>query len=431
MRRSRIVHSVAKTSSIVRRHRPDYQIILFMGLLMLLGLIVMYSIGPQRANVLNNIHGTDFYSNTYFFTKQATSLLIAAGAFVAFALMPITVIKRYAKPLFWIGIGACVLLFITGNILQIEQIAQCSLGACRWFELGPLGSVQPAELLKFAVMIFLAGFLAMRIKQNLLNDVEKTIVPAGALYGLSMFFVVVLQKDLGTGIALTAIVASMFFVAGINRRLGIQLLGVLAVIGILVTVTAPHRMARISTFFNGDSDSSQITDANYQIQNAKIAIGSGGLFGLGIGNSVQATGYLPEAINDSVFAIIGEIFGFVGLVVVLGIFTALLFRLLRLSNRLSDPWMQLVAAGVFGWLAAHVIMNVGAMIGTVPLTGITLPMLSFGGTSMIFIAAALGLAFQLSRYTLHGNLNKEMTSYESLGSRRGLGRSRYASRRSY
>ena len=431
MRRSRIIQTVAKAPTVIRKHRPDYQIILFMGLLMLLGLIVMYSIGPQRANVLNNIHGTDFYSSSYFFTKQAVSLLIAIAAFAALAVLPLELLKRYAKPLFWVGIGACVLLFITGNVLQIEQVAQCSLGACRWFELGPLGSVQPAELLKFAVMLFLAGFLALRIKQGLLNDIEKTIIPAGAMYGISMFFVVVLQKDLGTGIALTTMVASMFFVAGVNRRLGFQLLGVLAIIGILVTVTAPHRMARISTFFNGDSDSSQITDANYQIQNAKIAIGSGGLFGLGIGNSVQATGYLPEAINDSVFAIIGEIFGFVGLVVVLGIFTALLFRLLRLSNRLADPWMRLIAAGVFGWLAAHVIMNVGAMIGTVPLTGITLPMLSFGGTSMIFIAAALGLTFQLSRYTLHGNLNKEVTSYESLGSRRGLGRSRYASRRSY
>ena len=170
-------------------------------------------------------------------------------------------------------------------------------------------------------------------------------------------------------------------------------------------------------------------DANYHIKPAKIAIGSGGFMGVGIGNSVQATGYLPEAINDSVFAILGEIFGFVGLVIILLLFSALLLRLLNISDHLASPWMKLVAAGIFGWLAAHVILNVAAMIGVFPLTGVTLPLLSFGGTSMIFIAGALGLAFQLSRYTAHGSINKEM-NYEDISSRRGVGRTRYAGRRS-
>jgi cell division protein FtsW len=115
--------------------------------------------------------------------------------------------------------------------------------------------------------------------------------------------------------------------------------------------------------------------------------------------------------------------------VILLIFTALLMRLLRVVDHLPDMWMKLVVAGVFGWLASHVILNVASMIGVFPLTGITLPLLSFGGTSMIFIAAALGLAFQMSRYTIHGSLNKE-NSYENPSSRRGVGRTRYASRRS-
>jgi cell division protein FtsW (lipid II flippase) len=126
----------------------------------------------------------------------------------------------------------------------------------------------------------------------------------------------------------------------------------------------------------------------------------------------------------------GETFGFVGLTVILVLFTALLMRLLLIVDHLPDMWMKLVAAGVFGWLAAHVFLNVAAMIGVAPLTGITLPLLSFGGTSMIFIAGALGLAFQLSAYTVHNVQGKE-GRYENTSSRRGLGRPRYAGRRSF
>ena len=127
-------------------------------------------------------------------------------------------------------------------------------------------------------------------------------------------------------------------------------------------------------------------------------IGSGGLLGLGIGKSVQATGYLPEAINDSIFAVMGETFGFLGLMAILALFTALLLSILRVSARLPDMRLRLAAAGVFGWVASHVIMNIAAMTGVAPLTGIPLPLLSYGGTSMMFIAAALGLVFQISRY---------------------------------
>lgn len=429
MRRPSVVGARQTLQAVVRKHRPDYQIMVFMGLLMMVGLVVMYAIGPQRANVLNHVYGTDFYSSTYFFTKQASSLLIAVGAFIALALTPVSFLKKYAKHILYFGLGACALLFLMGNVLNIKEVAQCSLGACRWFELGPIGSIQPAEILKFGVLIFLAGFLARRIQQGLINDMEKTIIPVGAIYGLAMLFIAVLQKDLGTGITLTAIVATMLLVGGVNRKVGAQLLAIVMALGVVMIIIAPHRVARITTFFNGADITSQITDANYQIQNAKIAIGSGGWFGVGIGNSVQASGYLPEAINDSVFAIMGEIFGFVGLVVILGMFTALLMRLLRISNHLTDVWMRLVVAGIFGWLASHVILNVAAMIGAFPLTGITLPMLSFGGTSMIFMAAALGLAFQLSRYTAHGFVNKEVAAYESIGSRRGIGRSRNTGRR--
>ena len=417
--------STDSTSSpvIVRRHRPDYRIVMYMGLLMLLGLIIMYAIGPQRANVLNNATGTEFGS-TYFFMKQAASLLLAAASFAGMALLPYGFLKQHALKLLMFGFISCALLAVAGWLNL--GIAQCSLGACRWFNLAPFGTLQPAEFLKFGILIFSAGFLGMRMQQGLINDVHKTLIPLGVVILVAVIFIIGIQKDMGTGIAMLSIVASMIVVAGVNKRIGVIIAAVLLALGVLLIAVAPHRIERVTTFFAGDSGIQN--DANYHINHAKIAIGSGGLTGVGIGNSVQATGYLPEAINDSVFAIMGETFGFIGLLAIISLFTALLFRLIRTADLLVEPWMKLAAAGVFGWLAAHVILNIAAMIGIFPLTGITLPLLSFGGTSMIFIAGALGLVFQLSRYTAHKSTHKEVR-YEDSSSRRRVGGPRYASRR--
>jgi cell division protein FtsW len=400
-----------------------------MGLLMLIGLVVMYAIGPQRANVLNNAQGANF-SDTYFVVKQVISLVLAIVAFVIVSKVPFRWFQKNAEKILIIGLALCVLLVLFGNILDLKSIAQCSLGACRWFELGPLGSFQPAEFLKFGVLVYLATFLSVRIRQGLLNDVQKTIIPVIGVTLVALFFVVILQKDMGTGLALASIVASILMVSGVSRKIGAQLLIGAVILGIISVVIAPHRIERILTFVQGDNQSATADDTGYHIRNAMIALGTGGLFGRGIGNSIQATGYLPEAINDSVFAIMGETFGFIGVTVILGLFTALLMRLLRITDHMPDMAMKLAVAGIFGWLVAHVVLNVASMVGVFPLTGITLPLLSFGGTSMIFITGALGLAFQLSRYTSHDTIveNREDAS-ENTRSRRGIGRSRYAGRR--
>lgn len=421
----------AKTSAAlsVRRHRPDYQIALYMGLLMLIGLIIMYAIGPQRANVLNNAYGTDYYTGTYFFIKQVISLVLALTAFVAMAFIPYTFLQKYAAKILLVGLIACAILFLFGDkMFYVKEIVQCSLGACRWFNLGPLGSLQPAEFLKFGLLVFCAGFLGTRARQGLINDRDKTLVPMALVAGISIIFVIGLQEDMGTGIALVAILACMMLMAGMSKRVGLLLLAATVAIGAMFIIIAPHRVDRIMTFFSGDTGNVD-SASNYHIEHAKIAIGSGSWFGVGIGNSVQATGYLPEAINDSVFAIMGETFGFVGLVGVLVLFTALLLRLLKVADHLTDMRLKLMVTGVFGWMGAHVILNVAAMIGIFPLTGITLPLLSFGGTSMVFIAGALGLAFQLSRYTAFGSKLKDNYEDKNPSSRRGIGRARDTGRR--
>ena len=411
----------------VRSHRPMYQIVLYMGLLLLLGLIVMYALGPQRANVMNYAYGTN-YSDTYFFGKQLTSVVIAVMAFSVFYFVPYKWFTgERSKYVLWAGFLSCVLLFLLGSLLHLS-LAKETNGAYRWFYLGGLGSFQPSELLKYGILLFLAGFLGRRASQGKINDVHETLVPVGVISALSLLMIVVLQKDLGTGVSLIAIVLSMIVVSGVDWKIIGKILGVVAFCGLVLIFTSPHRIERVMTFIQGDSHktASGQEDKNYHIQQARIAIGSGGLLGLGIGKSVQATGYLPEAINDSIFAVMGETFGFVGLMAILALFTALLLSILHVAAWLPDTTLRLIVAGIFGWIASHVVLNIAAMTGLMPLTGIPLPLLSYGGTSMLFIAAALGLVFQISKYTSHKVL-EEGEGGQDLSGRRRLRRTRYAS----
>lgn len=413
----------ATPEGVIRKHHGDRLIVVFTVLLMFIGLLVIYAIGPQRANLMNTVFGYE-YSGGYFFWKQLLSLAVAMGAFWVASVLPYTFILKYGTKMLWFGFIACALLAIGGW----TGLVAGTNGAVRWIELGPIGSVQPAEFLKLGMLLYLAVFLAVRAKEGKINELKETLVPVGIIASFALLFVVIIQKDLGTGISLTAIVATMLFVAGINRKIIYGLFGVLLIGGLLVIFTSPHRIDRVMTYLQGDSTTTGDADS-YHIQHAKIAIGSGGLFGVGIGDSVQASGYLPEAINDSIFAIIGETFGFIGTVALLALFVALLMRLLGVMDHMVDLRLKLLAAGVFGWLGAHVILNIAAMIGIFPLTGITLPLLSYGGTSMIFMAAALGLVFQLSKYTVHSSRIKEATDENSRRGR-GVRRTRYAGRRS-
>ena len=410
---------------VVRKHHPDRLILVFTLILMLIGLLMMYAIGPQRANLLNSVFGYE-YSDTYFFIKQFVSFLLAGAAFAVMAKLPYEWVLKNGTKVLIAGFIACGLLAVLA--WAGAGIAEPINGATRWFHLGPLGSIQPAEILKFGILLYLALFLAVRYKQGLINDVKQTLLPVGVLVGIALLIVIVLQKDLGTGISITAIAVTMLFVSGISRKIIFSLIGLLLVAGTIMIVTSPHRMERVATYLQGDSTTTS-DDESYHIQQAKIAIGTGGFFGVGIGKSVQASGYLPEALNDSIFAVMGEMFGFVGLVAILALFVALLMRLLGVMDHLVDIRLKLAAAGVFGWIGSHVILNIAAMIGIFPLTGITLPLLSYGGTSMIFVTAALGLVYQLSRYTVHPSRIKEEDN-ESTLSRRGLGGPRHASRRS-
>lgn len=406
-----------------RRHRPDYRIVLIVGILMLIGLVVMYAIGPQRANALN------MPDSSTFFVKQFWSVLASIVFFAAISFVSVEFIRKHSYTGLWIGFLLCILLYLVGNVFHIDQLAQNTLGAYRWFNFGPIGTIQPSEVLKFTLLIYTAVFLGKRFREGEINNVRETILPITGVLGAALFIVAYLQKDMGTSIAIFAVVISMLIVSTVSWRIIGVILGVSLVAGVLLILIAPHRRERILTFLSSNSSNLVEDDEDgrdYHIKNAMIALGSGGLLGRGIGQSVQASGYLPEAVNDSIFAILGEIFGFLGTTFVVILFGALLIRILKVSDHLEDMSLRLMVAGVFGWLAAHVIMNIASMIGLLPLTGITLPLVSSGGTSMVFIAGALGLVFHLSRYTSHQAINLSEVKNENSNSRRRVGRTRYS-----
>ncbi len=406
--------------SAIRKHKSDL-VVLFSALgLMAVGLIVIYAIGPMRANVLNNTYGTD-YGSDFFFVGQLRSVGLSLIAFfAAFKWIPYKYIKKFAKPLMIIALILSGLLWVLA--MAHSSLVKCELGECRWFNIGGL-SFQPAELLKLAMVIYMADFLARKREEGVVGQWQEFWLPLIIVCGLSLFLVVIAQGDLGTGVALIAIIFGTLLVSGLSAKQYLIMLAIVLGLAVGSVITSTHRMERVTawltTLTGGES-----TDSTYHIDNAMLAIGTGGMFGVGVGNSVQATGYLPESINDSVFAIMGETFGFVGLFIVIAIFGAMLLRMLKVAEGTTESNERILVVGVFSWMLAQVVVNIMAMTSLVPVTGITLPLLSYGGTSMIFIAFAIGLVLQLSCYT-----SREVIRNEDISSRRRLGGTHHTSSR--
>lgn len=411
------------TASITRRHRPDYRLVLFMGLLLLIGLVVLFAISPYQVERINLDGGQ--LDQAHFMQRQIMYLAAGLAAFAFAAFIPLSFWVKNASKILILGLLACLLLSFLGLFIK-SGIVYESGGAVRWFNLG-IASFQPAEFLKFGVMLFGAVFLGRKIQQGKLNNVSECLVPYAVVLGLASLFIIVFQKDMGTGITMLGAAATMLFLGGLNKRLIITTILLVCGAGLLLVVTSPHRIARVTTFLNA-SDTSDA--ANYHINQAAIALGNGGIAGRGLGNSISAFGYLPEALNDSVFAVLGETFGLIGLVVIMSIFVAMILRLLRIFERMPDPTLRMIVAGVTGLIMTHVLVNIGAMTGIFPLTGVTLPFLSFGGTSLLFTMLSLGIVFHISRYTVY---KKEEGAREDESSLRGRGirRTRHASSRRY
>ena len=365
-----------------RKHRPDYWLLILCAALLATGLIVVYAISPALASA-NHV------SNSYYVSKQLIAIGLSLVALAVTSQIPLQWWRQAYRPLLWVA-GLATLLALA---LPVNP----NYPAHRWVRLGSF-SFQSVELLKFAIMIWLAGMLAERIKQGRLADRQETFKPV--VWALAIVGVVVagIQSDLGSTGVIVAMMATMAYVAGLPFK-RILLIGGVIMIGLILAVSAiPYRRARLEAYLHPQSN---CQGSGYQACQALISVGSGGLIGLGLGSGAQAYGYQPEAANDSIFAIYAEKFGFIGSVILLAVFVGFFARMKSIAERLSDDFSRLVVIGVLAWFAVQALINIGGMIGLLPLKGITLPFISYGGTSVVFAAAAVGLVFQASAYTAY------------------------------
>lgn len=383
---------ISQTNS-SRRHKPDYWLLIIALALLGVGLIVVYSISPAL--------GVEKGSNgNQYVMRQLLGIGIGLILFAIAARIPLQVWRSLCIPLLVLA-GVATLLTL---LLPVNQ----EYPAHRWIRFGGF-SFQSVELLKFALLIWFAGFLVYRMERNLLDNFQRTLRPLLLVLAGIGIVVAGLQSDLGSAAVIAAMMTAMVFVAGIPLK-RIAMIGGIVLVGVILLIsTSGYRRDRLATFMNPEAD---CMSTGYQACQALIAVGSGGMAGLGLGNSVQAYGYLPEAENDSIFAIYAEKFGFIGSAMLLGLMLALFARIKRVADKAPDDFSRLVVMGILVWLSTQAIINIGAMIGLLPLKGITLPLISYGGSSVLMVLAVLGVVFQVSRYT---NLSTARGGYMNRG----------------
>jgi cell division protein FtsW len=364
----------------VRRHRPDYWLIVIVAFLIAIGLTVVYAISPA-------LSATRGGSGSHYVSRQFLNVALSGVAFLVAAKVPLRQWRRWQRPLLILAaIGTLIALVTPLNVLY---------PAHRWIRFGGQ-SLQSVEILKFALLISLSSFLAHQMKRGAIGDSKRTLQPLIIALGVIGVIVAGVQSDLGSTGVIVAMMAVMAFVAGLPMK-RLLMIGGIIVIGLVLAVSAiPYRRERLLTFLHPESN---CLTTGYQACQALTAIGSGGMVGQGLGGGASGYGYLPEAQNDSIFAIYAQKFGFLGVTILLGLFVLLFGRLRMIIERTEDPFSRLLVTGVLAWLSTQAIINIGAMIGLLPLKGITLPFISYGGTSVLFVGAAIGLVFQVSRYT--------------------------------
>lgn len=369
-----------------RSHRADLSLVLIAGIMLVISLVVIYSISPVLSHKISGDTGRNIFTS-----RQFVNIAVATVAFIIASRVNWRLWEKWQPWLVGAALISSILLFIP----QLAVDTGGNLGATRWLSIGPL-NFQPAEFIKFVALIVTASWFAKLTGDDLKNP-KKVLWPTLAVLAVISLFVLIHQKDMGTMLVVTSIIVGTFFVSGASlSQLG-ALLGIGTAFGALNIFLFPHRVERVLTFLNPDGN---INDSGYHLYQSLIAVGSGGLFGLGLGKSIQVYGYLPEVANDSIFAIIAETFGFVGAFMVIALFGLLVLRLIQNGRYAPDRFSQFICIGVAVWIGSQAALNISAMLGIVPLTGITLPFISYGGSSLLFIMIAMGIVVNISRYSV-------------------------------
>ncbi|GAB6990608.1 stage V sporulation protein E [Paenibacillus pini] len=359
------------------RPAPDLWLLICIVGLLVIGMIMVYSAGSVRAF---HVYGDSFY----FVKRQLLFAVLGLVAMYFTANMDYHIWQKYAKVGLLICFGLLILVLIPG-------IGAVRGGARSWLGISSFG-IQPSEFMKLGMILFLAKWLS-NDKWDITSFTRGLLPPLG-LIGLA-FGLIMLQPDLGTGTVMLGAAMMIVFTAG-SRLSHLAMLGLTGLVGFAgLIIAAPYRLLRITAFLDPWSDP---LGAGYQIIQSLYAIGPGGLGGLGLGMSRQKYSYVPEPQTDFIFSILAEELGFIGGLIVLLLFLVLVWRGMRIAMTLPDRFGSLLAVGIVGMVAVQVVINIGVVIGMMPVTGITLPLISYGGSSLTLMLTALGILLNLSRY---------------------------------
>ncbi|EYR62828.1 hypothetical protein N866_04930 [Actinotalea ferrariae CF5-4] len=345
-------------------------------LLLTIGLVMVLS-----SSSIDSLSATGGQSPYAIFVNHARFALVGVPLAVVASLLPVRFYRRIA----WPALG----LALTLQLLVIPFGYEVG-GNRAWFRLGSF-TAQPSEAAKLALAVWLAAVLAT--KRHLLHRWQHVVVPAvigaGAVLALVLY-----GRDLGTAIVVLVLVAGALFVAGVPIRM-LVLAGLVAAAGVAaLAMTNDNRVGRITSFFSGDCDTQ---GACYQPFRGAIALASGGWTGVGLGESTEKWSYLPEAHNDFIFAIIGEELGLPGTLLVVALFGVLAVGVTRVVRRHTDPFVQVAAGAIGAWIIGQAVINMGVVVGLLPVIGVPLPLVSAGGSALVTTLLALGVLLAFAR----------------------------------
>lgn len=361
-----------------KKSTPDLILLIVTFALLAVGLTMVYSASA--------IWSEYKFDDSFFFAKRQM-LFAIVGIAAMFFIMNVDywTWRTWSKVLL-------IFCFVLLLLVLIPGIGTVRNGSRSWIGVGAF-SIQPSEFMKLAMIAFLAKFLSE--KQKVITSFKDGLIPSLALV-FTAFGLIMLQPDFGTGMVMVCTCIVMIFVSGakISHFAFLGLLGVGGIVGLIAS--APYRMKRITSFLDPWQDP---LGSGFQMIQSLYAIGPGGLFGLGLGESRQKFFYLPEPQTDFIFAIIAEELGFIGGTFVLILFSLLLWRGMRIAFGAPDLYGSLLATGIIAMVAIQVMINIGVVTGLMPVTGITLPFLSYGGSSLTLMLMAIGVLLNISRYS--------------------------------
>ncbi|HEY0447882.1 putative lipid II flippase FtsW [Actinophytocola sp.] len=376
--RGRIAATRSALTAWLGRPLASFHLVLAIcALLIVLGLVMVLS----ASSVISLNKDSSAYT---VFGKQVIFVLAGLILFWIGLRVPLTKIRALSPIALWVSVLMLVLVLIPGLGSQIN-------GTRSWFTIGPVG-FQPVEVAKLALALWGAHILV--VKRGLLGQYRHLLVPVVPA-ALVMFALVMLQPDLGGTVTLGVVLIALLWFAGAQLRLfGALALGGLAGI-VVLAIGTDYRLSRVLSFLSPEKDPS---GAAYQANQALYALADGGLFGRGLGQGPSKWQYLPNVHNDFIFALIGEELGFLGCALVLGLFGMLAVVGMRVATRNIDPWIRLVAATLTVWLVAQAAINIGYVVNLLPVTGITLPLISSGGTSVVITLLVFGVLANCARH---------------------------------